>query len=107
MTTINCKQFQEICGAVWRDRARVVAGRGLLTGEAALVRAVYWRLSKAGISPVLNVDKRGVEAISAYQIAVNSLLELHACPPFDGAAYLDELLHRYKNDGTQSEAIAL
>jgi len=28
---------------------RVTQGRGFLSGEAALMRAVYWRLSKAGV----------------------------------------------------------
>ena len=49
MTTINSEQFGEICNAVWRERAAVLRGRGSLSGEATLVRAVFWRLCKAGV----------------------------------------------------------
>ena len=47
--TINSDQFQETGNGVWRDRATLLSGRGFLSGEAALMRAVYRRLSKAGV----------------------------------------------------------
>jgi hypothetical protein len=47
-TSENCRQ---ICKEVWRDRASIVTGRGDLSAESALVRAVYWRLCKIGDEP--------------------------------------------------------
>jgi hypothetical protein len=44
----NCRQ---VCREVWRDRATIVIGRGDLSAEKALVRAVYWRLCKIGEEP--------------------------------------------------------
>jgi len=49
MTTIDSAQFETICDFVWNDRATVLRGRGSLSGEATLVRAVFWRLCKAGL----------------------------------------------------------
>lgn len=51
MTNISAAKFERICDDVWRDRATITAGRGFLSGEDALIRAVYWRLYKAGIDP--------------------------------------------------------
>ena len=56
MSTINAKQFGQICDGVWRDRAAILSGRGSLNDEAALVRAVYWRLRKVGADPDRNID---------------------------------------------------
>jgi hypothetical protein len=56
MSTINAKQFGQICDGVWRDRASILSGRGSLDDEAALTRAVYWRLRKAGADPDQNID---------------------------------------------------
>ena len=47
-TSENCRQ---VCKEVWRDRASIVTGRGDLSAESALVRAVYWRLCKIGDEP--------------------------------------------------------
>lgn len=99
MMTINSEHFEEICNSVWRDRALVLLGRGFLTGEAALMRAVYWRVSKAGIKAVLSSENYGSpQAASSYQLAVNCLLEVHAHPRFNGAQFLKELIQRYKNE---------
>ena len=52
MDTLASKRFRQICDGVWRDRAQILMGRGThLSGEAALVRAAYWRLCKAGGEP--------------------------------------------------------
>lgn len=51
MSTINAEKFGKICDDVWRDRATILVGRGFLSGEDALVRAVYWRLYKVGGDP--------------------------------------------------------
>jgi hypothetical protein len=52
MDVMDAQRVREICEAVWRDRVAIVTGRGILSGEDALVRAVYWRLCKAGDRPV-------------------------------------------------------
>ena len=56
MSRINAEQFEQICDGVWRDRASILSGRGALSDEAALVRAVYWRLCKSGGDPDENLD---------------------------------------------------
>jgi hypothetical protein len=99
MTTINSEQFGEICNGVWRDRAVVTRGRGLLSGEAALVRAVFWRLCKAGVKPDGYAESHGSKpTILAYQSVVVRMLEVNARPAFDGAPILRELVERYQNE---------
>ena len=99
MNTINSAQFGEICNGVWRDRAAVLRGRGLLSGEATLVRAVFWRLCKAGIKTKGCADDDGSKpAILAYQLVVGRMLERNAHPAFDGAPILKELVERYQNE---------
>lgn len=51
MSEITAKQFGRICDEVWRDRVAILSRRGSLSDEAALVRAVYWRICKAGGEP--------------------------------------------------------
>ena len=51
MSIVDAEKIKQICDGVWRDRAAILALRGILSGEAALVRAVYWRLCKAGREP--------------------------------------------------------
>jgi hypothetical protein len=51
MDVMNSERLRHICDDVWRERAAILSDRGILSGEAALVRAVYWRLCKAGDSP--------------------------------------------------------
>lgn len=81
MGGMNAEQFGRICDDVWRDRAGIISRRGLLTDEAALIRAVYWRICKAGGVPDRNLgayatlldrlvrqcrdEARGVEKLSA------------------------------------------
>src|SRR5580765_587246 len=97
MATINSEQFGEICNGVWRDREAVLSGRGSLSGEATLVRAVFWRLCKAGLK-----TKGGAENDSsrtenlAYQMVVGRMLEVNGRPAFDSASILKELLDRYQ-----------
>jgi hypothetical protein len=99
MTTINSEQFGEICNGVWRDRAAVLSGRGLLSGEATLVRAVFWRLCKAGVNSTVSAENYSSQpTILAYQVVVGRMLEVNARPAFDGAPILKELLDRYKNE---------
>lgn len=51
MSTISAEKFGQICDEVWRDRAGILSRRGILNQEDALVRAVYWRIRKAGGEP--------------------------------------------------------
>jgi hypothetical protein len=99
MTTINSKQFGEICDRVWSDRASVLRGSGQLSGEATLVRAVFWRLCKAGIKSKGCADHDGsTPAIVAYQSVVSRMLESHGRPAFDSAPILQELVTRYQSE---------
>ncbi|HEX8142605.1 MAG TPA: hypothetical protein VF553_08415 [Pyrinomonadaceae bacterium] len=51
MKVINSDKVRQICDEVWCDRASILSDRGNLSGETALVRAVYWRLCKIGEMP--------------------------------------------------------
>ena len=104
MTTINSEQFGEICNGVWRDRAAVLRGRGLLSGEAALLRAVFWRLCKSGVKPGDGAENYGSKPTTlSYKLVVGSMLELHARPVFDGAPILNELVENYQNEVLRSD----
>jgi hypothetical protein len=47
----NSEKCRQVCDEVWRDRANILTGRGDLSGETVLMRAVYWRLCKTGDEP--------------------------------------------------------
>jgi len=97
MTTINSEKFGEICSKVWLDRSAVLTGRGLLTVEGALVRAVYWRLRNLAALPANSTENYGSpQTVSAYQMGVGRLLEIDGRPNFDCSKFMDELLHRYE-----------
>ena len=99
MASINLEQFQELCAGVWRDRADVLAGRGFLTGDAALVRAVYWRLCKAGVVKKNASDNYSLpQSTLTYETVVGCVLELNAKPPFNGVPFLKELCGRYQSE---------
>lgn len=51
MKATNSEKCKQICREVWLDRANILTGRGGISGETALVRAVYWRLCKTGDEP--------------------------------------------------------
>lgn len=51
MSVTASEMIRQICEAVWRDRAAILGGRGVLSGEDALVGAAYWRLCEAGRRP--------------------------------------------------------
>jgi hypothetical protein len=53
---IDSEKIKQICDGVWHDRASILAMRGILSGEAALARAVYWRLCKAGRKPGESIE---------------------------------------------------
>jgi len=97
LKTISSKQFGEMCDGVWGDRAAVLRDRGVLSGDAALVRAVFWRLCKAGVK--LDTAAENYETkptILAYQLVVSRMLEVNGQPAFDGAQILRELVERYQ-----------
>lgn len=99
MTTINSEQFREICSGVWRDRTKVLRGRGFLSGEIALVRAVYWRLCKTGMAPIGSAENYGsLQSVLAYQAGVAHLIEFNASPQFDVVPFLNQLLEQYQNE---------
>jgi len=105
MTTIDAKQFQDICDRVWTERAMVLRGRGRLSGDATLVRAVFWRLCKAGLQSRGCADNdASTPAIDAYQIVVNKMVEANARPAFDGKLILNELVARYENEFGDGQA---
>src|SRR5260370_6306513 len=100
MSTISSEQFGEICNKVGSDRAAVVRGRGVLSAEAALLRAVFWRLCKAGVKPARGAETYGLEPmVLAYQVIVGRMLDVNARPAFDGAPILKQLVERYQNEG--------
>lgn len=99
MTTINSEQFGEICNAVWRDRAAVLRGCGSLSGEATLLRAVFWRLCKAGLKTRGCAENDSSQpAILAYQLVVGRMLDAGGRPAFNSASILKELLDRYQGE---------
>jgi hypothetical protein len=101
MTSINAEQFEEICDFVWNYRASILRGRGSLSGEATLVRAVFWRLCKSGIEAKGCADNDGSKPpFDAYQLVVRGMLEVNGRPPFDGAPILKALIDRYQHEAT-------
>ena len=98
-TTIDATQFREICDRVWTERAMVLRGRGQLSGEATLIRAVFWRLCKAGIKSQGCAGNDGSNPpILAYQLVVNMMLKTGSRPVFDGEPILNELVERYQKE---------
>jgi len=95
MNRIDSEKLEAICGEVFRDRSAVVEGRGFLSVEAALARAVYWRLCKSTVSRSSSSENYGTaQTFSTYQLAVNCLIELNARPPFDCGPFLEALVQR-------------
>ena len=103
MSTINAKQFEQICDRAWSDRVAVLRGSGKLSGEAALVRAVFWRLRKAGINTRGGVDTSGsTPALLAYHSAVLQILKPSSRPAFEAAPILNALIDRYQNESGEA-----
>ena len=78
MSVMNPERVQQVCDEVWRDRDAILADRGVLSGEDALVRAVYWRLCKTGDGPAQSSD--------------------------DYAPFLKELVRKYRDEAAGSVA---
>lgn len=96
-------KFKRVCDQVWRDREAVLSRRGCLTGEAALMRAVYWRLCKAwgGASACEDGSQQG-QTLFAYQRLVSILLTQNVGPYYDGAQLLNEMVRQYRDEAVHS-----
>lgn len=104
MSNINARQFEDLCDRVWSDRASLLRGSGKLSGEAALVRAVFWRLCKAGIKTKGCADTAGTTpALLAYQLLVVQMLKASSRPAFDASVILDSLIARYQSEHAESK----
>ena len=103
MSTVNSEKFGRICDGVWRDRAAILSGRVILSGEAAILRAVYWRLCKAGVAQGQSMEDCDEEQmLSLYQRLIGIMLTQNAHPPFDGAPHLKELVRRSIDEDWES-----
>ena len=103
MSPMNSEKFEQICDGVWHDRVAILTGRGNLRGEAALVRAVYWRLCKVGGMPGMGIENcEAGHMLLMYQRLVGRTLTEYAQPHFDGAPFLKELVRRYMYEVGQS-----
>lgn len=103
MSTLTARQFGDICAGVWRDRATVLSGRGFLSEEDALMRAVYWRLCKGGaVKSKPPEDYSSFETMLTYETVIRRVLELNADPSFDGGPFLHELRKRYQTELRQN-----
>jgi hypothetical protein len=97
--SIDSQTFGHICDGVWRDRAAILSRKGFVTGEAALIRAVYWRLCKAGGKPDKSINEYDpAQTRQTYQMVVNCMLKLFSHPRFDGAPFLEALVQRYLDE---------
>jgi hypothetical protein len=97
------EKFKRVCDGVWHDRESILSGRGGLSGEAALMRAVYWRLCKAwgGSGTATDCTDRGRMFLD-YQRLVRILLTQHAGSHFDGTPLLNELVRQYREETGQA-----
>jgi hypothetical protein len=103
MTTIDTQKLEAVCSEVWRDRSAVLEGRGFLSFQAALARAVYWRLCKTTAAQINSSENYvASQTFSTYYMAVNCLLELNARPPFDSAPFLQDLIQRCEDEVQQN-----
>lgn len=103
MSTITAEQFETICDRVWTDRASVLRGSGKLSGDAALMRAVFWRLCKAGVKTKGCAEtSASVPALDAYQMVVVQMLKTSSRPAFDGTSILNTLINRYQDEAKEA-----
>ena len=99
MSKINLEGFKQICDSVWRDRGALLFWRGPLSGEDALMRAVYWRLCKEGfVQDKSAADCHQDPALPTYQLVLNTMLKQSAQMPHDCASSLNELVLRYRDE---------
>lgn len=71
-----------------------------MSGEAALMRAVYWRLCKEGLAPNQNIEDCQVgNMLPVYQRLVGLMLKQNAHPSFDGTLRIAELIRLSIDEG--------
>ena len=103
MSIIATERFKRVCDQVWRDREAILTRRGGLSGEAALMRAVYWRLCKAWGGLDTSGDASSTDQIFfTYQRRVSIMLTQQAGPRFDGSPLLNELIRQYREESGQA-----
>jgi len=104
MNTINSEKFGRICDGVWLDRISIQSGRGSLSGETALIRALYWRLCNAGATPGQSLEDCDEEQmLSVYQRLIRSMLKQYAHQSYDDAPYLKELVRCSVDEGWEED----
>jgi len=70
------------------------------------MRAVYWRLFKAGIEPILSAENYGSpRTASSYELGASCMLEIHGCPHFDGTQYLNVLVQHLRFESSRPDHI--
>ena len=68
-----------------------------------MVRAVFWRLCKAGIETKGCAGNDSSQPpLDAYQIVVGRMLDLSGRPAFDSAPIMTDLVTRYQNENGQA-----
>lgn len=97
-------KFSRVCDQVWRDREAILMRRGCLTGEAALMRAVYWRLCKTwgGVVSTCDDGSRAGQTLFAYQRLVIILLTQNVGSHYDGSVLLNDLVRQYRVEAVHS-----
>jgi hypothetical protein len=102
MDANKSEKFKRVCDGVWHDRETILSRRGALSGEVALIRAVYWRLCKTwgGSSAGTNGSEAG-QMFPDYGRLVSIMLTQQAGPYFDGASLLNELVRQYREEAGQ------
>jgi hypothetical protein len=99
MSVNKSDRFKRVCEGVWRDRSAILTRRGGLSGEAALVRAVYWRLCNAWGESNQSTNGRDKEhTLLTYERLVVIMLTEHAGAHFDGAPLLNDLIRQYRDE---------
>jgi hypothetical protein len=101
-TVAASDKFKRVCDQVWRDREAILTRRGCLTGEAALMRAVYWRLCKAwgGVSTCED-GFHARQTLFTYQRLVSIMLTQNVGPHYDGSQLLNELVRQYREEAVR------
>jgi hypothetical protein len=101
--SVASNKFKRVCDQVWRDREAILTRRGGLTGEAALMRAVYWRLCKAwgGVTTYEDGSHSG-QTLFNYQRLLSIMLTQNVGPHYDGSPMLNELVRQYREEAIHS-----
>ena len=104
MSKIDSEGFRQICDSVWRDRGAILFWRGPLSGEDALLRAVYWRLHKEGVEQDKNVNAGHRDSkLLTYQAVLRSMLTQSSQMPLECASSLKDLVRRYEDESDGAE----